>query len=531
MFIVRPRPLPNESLSSWRQRSGAENGFLRFPMPSTARSSADPDRSPNAQEQIWLADNFALPLEELPPLFLETRLAAIQKRDMFSPKLRWATVFGAKARPSAHGPTCCPACLRNDPIPYFRIQWRYAFLTDCPIHGTELIDCCPRCNQPLWPVAMFQLPEQKRWDGPSICPTCSFDLRLTEDKITSVRSSSAALWESMCANRVPEEFNHIQHLADWFDGIWVLSQMALRKNCQPVLSQLPTELLGALENRPVSAPLIETIPLAARRSIINIAIWLMGDWPSRFVDVARRSGISRTHFSPTAAVNPDWLNVCINQHLALHKRTVTSSQVSQAIDSLKDSGHPLTKSAVRDLLGVVESKAVDDVLSRREHARYDELLTLLRKFEKLIAGAPDSRDQRATAIRDYLITLLTILCQSDVEDICDMEMSAVDRALTTPIGEATEDDASTMLIRTRTAEINHLYETVVRPRFINPDNKSSHWFLGRLGENLAGHTVRARISAMMKNGFPVDLWKSVDVFRYVLGKPPFGRRILRRMMH
>lgn len=530
MFIVRPHPLPNESLSSWRQRSGAANGFRRFPLPNNLRSSADPDRSPNAQEQIWLAENFALPLEELPPLFLETRLVAIQKRDIFSPKLRWATAFGAKARPSPHGPTCCPACLRNDPIPYFRIHWRYAFLTDCPIHATELIDCCPRCSKPLWPIAIFQLPEKKHWDGLSHCPSCSFDLRLTEGKITSVLSSSADLWEAMCADRIPEQFHHCQNLADWFDGIWVLSQMVLRKNCQPILSNIPAELFGGLDNLPVSSPLVEILSLEARRSLINIAIWLMGEWPTRFVDVARRSGLSRTHFSPTAAVNPNWLTECINQHLALHKRSVTPSQVNEAIDSLKDAGHPITKSAVRDLLGVAESKAVDDVLSRREHARYDELLILLRKFEKLIAEAPDSRDQRATAIRDYLIILLTILCQSDVENICDMEISSINRVLTTSIEGITEDDASTKLIRTRTTEIKHLYETLVRPKFIDPDNKSSHWFLGRQGENLAGHTVRARISAMMKNGFPIDLWKSVDVFQYVLGTPPLGRRTLRRLM-
>jgi hypothetical protein len=43
----------------------------------------------------------------------------------------------------------CPACLAEDVIPYFRKQWRVAFVTICVRHGIMLLDRCPKCKSPL----------------------------------------------------------------------------------------------------------------------------------------------------------------------------------------------------------------------------------------------------------------------------------------------------------------------------------------------------------------------------------------------
>lgn len=40
----------------------------------------------------------------------------------------------------------CPRCLETDPIPYFRIHWRFACWLYCPDHACVMSDSCPECH-------------------------------------------------------------------------------------------------------------------------------------------------------------------------------------------------------------------------------------------------------------------------------------------------------------------------------------------------------------------------------------------------
>ncbi|WP_417277419.1 TniQ family protein [Castellaniella sp.] len=43
----------------------------------------------------------------------------------------------------------CPACLREDPIPYWRLTWRMAYFQVCPKHCCALLDHCQACHATL----------------------------------------------------------------------------------------------------------------------------------------------------------------------------------------------------------------------------------------------------------------------------------------------------------------------------------------------------------------------------------------------
>lgn len=47
---------------------------------------------------------------------------------------------------SASGIQYCPSCLAADQVPYFRREWRIAFITCCETHETLLADSCPKCG-------------------------------------------------------------------------------------------------------------------------------------------------------------------------------------------------------------------------------------------------------------------------------------------------------------------------------------------------------------------------------------------------
>lgn len=65
----------------------------------------------------------------------------------------------------------CPACLRQDKVPYFRKKWRVMFYTVCQEHECYMQDGCPKCGEKLNISKMY------RDDKPyTYCHRCGFEL-------------------------------------------------------------------------------------------------------------------------------------------------------------------------------------------------------------------------------------------------------------------------------------------------------------------------------------------------------------------
>jgi hypothetical protein len=73
---------------------------------------------------------------------------------------------------------CCPVCLREDPVPYWRLTWRMAYFLVCPKHHCVMLDRCLACN------AMLEAAPTRRgglFEGADqpicrFCPVCRADL-------------------------------------------------------------------------------------------------------------------------------------------------------------------------------------------------------------------------------------------------------------------------------------------------------------------------------------------------------------------
>lgn len=525
MFLLRPRPFLDESISSWRQRTGFANGFWKFPTFRSSRSATDPDRLPSLEEQEWLSENCCISPSAISELSIEARLAQFQNRDVFSPRFRWILMLGLH---SESGPMFCPECLRTDEHPYFRAHWRYAFLTECPIHESPLIDRCPQCKQQIWPTVVKSLPKLKPWRSFTHCPHCHFDLKSAQVQKTEMFSVSNELWRLLSSNGVPQKFASIPNLRDFFEGLWVLCQLLLRRSGQALLRQIPEEFGNEPSHPTKGLELIEGLASSQRRRIIASAYWLMEDWPERFLRVATIAGITKATFIPTSATNPAWLLETLDAELARHNKYITTGDVRQAINTLKDEGQRVSKKAVRYRLEVSESKVIDSVLSRRNHARPDELLTLIRNFEQRLAIASESRDQKATLLRDYLIFILSVLGKCPVDEICTLSANDVTNLISTAVIASPISPEIEKSLRVRAKALNSEYSIDVRPKFLESDSPPNRWFIGREGKAFAGHTLRERIAKMMRRDFAEDLWHSCDAFVHSLGTPPLGRRLQRR---
>jgi hypothetical protein len=90
----------------------------------------------------------------------------------------WVTQIGIRNRDRTGGLRCCPDCL-NSAVPYFKKEWRFAWVHSCPVHRRLLIEHCPHCFNAI-------TPHRCDMDHPLIyiCQRCEFDLRQSESEIS-----------------------------------------------------------------------------------------------------------------------------------------------------------------------------------------------------------------------------------------------------------------------------------------------------------------------------------------------------------
>jgi len=273
---------------------------------------------------------------------------------------------------------------------------------------------------------------------------------------------------------------------------------------------------------------IEGLRVDVRFRVIQAVLWLLEAWPGRFVTTCQSAKLSRKDFTSSRAYHPPWLQEVIDSHLTHHQRDqVSFGQIDQAVDELKRTGDSVSKSAVRRKLGVSESRAVDALLGQRRHATFKELLRLCGEFEKDLKYTPDSRDQKATLIRDYLIFLLSVLSDTSIDHICSLTQMEVSLLIENSSVEIVSNNCMFVIFK-RTREISKIYKESVYPKFYKEKISGNYWLIGREGKEYAGHAARERIAKMIRRCLPRDLWNSADAFLHSLHEnPPQGRRAKR----
>ncbi len=519
MFLIRPKPLLSESLSSWRQRAGVANGFRRYPRPDGLYSWAEPDCFPALKEAQWLQDEYRLQPEDVRAMCLEAVGNNISFDFGRTKKLRWV-IPCANRKVWNLGGSCCPLCLEEDEIPYFRLSWRFAFITHCPKHGCPLIEQCSTCSTLLWPTNVRNISTNRQFDFRN-CHSCGSALEACGDMHEPLMSTSRVLWDCATTQLVPAHLKQAKNSCEVFSALWAISQLLLRKNASGIWKFFPDDFSKfdrGKFNFGEGINTIELLPNEARRSVIDAAYWMISEWPNHFVLISQKAHLSRYLFSPIWLSQPQWMTNVIEENLSIRTIGITSLQVHAAIDSIKDAGKPVSKMAVRRVLGVSESLAINEILSQRRTGSLGELKRLCGMFEHRLMTVSDSRDQKASLIRDYLIFLVSALLNQKIEKVCLLTKDSVATLLSTESLHGVSCTPLYKLISHRANQLNDIY--LEQYRLLNPDFLicDGRMFLARNGDVLAGHTVRDRITKMMKSGFPPDLWKSADVFLGVIGK-------------
>ena len=217
----------------------------------------------------------------------------------------WISALGARNTKRRSGLQYCPACLRDDGIPYYRLQWRFSWHVGCEHHHCLLLDRCPHCGAPFEPHRLHAE------DGHvAVCATCSGNLRGV-GAITPCSDDAMAF-----QNAGDEAIRHgrSQFMAQltetdaWFVGASFLSALLRRAN------RSDAEALHAfLESMGIAAPAlpldpgtgVELLGTAERHLLLDVLWKLMRTDLAEVSMHLQKSGITRQGFVSKGERMPD----------------------------------------------------------------------------------------------------------------------------------------------------------------------------------------------------------------------------------
>ncbi|WP_370877069.1 TniQ family protein [Acidovorax sp. A1169] len=195
----KPGPLDRELLTSWLARVAIHDGCDPLVLTSAIWPkwrvwTVDADRSLADEHVRRVASWFGLPPEKVTSATLMgigQRLHGSLKPNL--PLWPWIVSLGNRNRLRRAGMPFCPECLASDTQPYYRLDWRLAWIVGCELHGARLVDRCERCGAVAEPHRSVAATGDL-----AHCVACGFDLRCTQRSPVDIQ----ALGFQLLATRV-----------------------------------------------------------------------------------------------------------------------------------------------------------------------------------------------------------------------------------------------------------------------------------------------------------------------------------------
>jgi len=175
-FLIVPKPLEDELLSSWLTRMAIKHRrvlstFLSLFVRNNGHeiSKIDIDFLYNEKFFDSLYRKSNLSKKEILSLSLRSEEGHLFTCNdcLYPPK----QIRKLTDKRTHNGLMYCSKCLAEDSIPYFRKKWRYFFYNACPKHKIFLTDRCWRCYEKI------NFSQIKHFNEICTCPKCEKDLR------------------------------------------------------------------------------------------------------------------------------------------------------------------------------------------------------------------------------------------------------------------------------------------------------------------------------------------------------------------
>ncbi len=364
-YLIRPHPYPGEALSSWRQRSGWANGYKLYPTPDERTRRVDSDLGLQTGVMEWLAEGHLLDPQRLRSLTLFDYVGRVVADLNLRDQPRWwlRARYGNSAK--KYGSMFCPHCLSMDPDPYFRLVWRFGFVTACVEHECGLLDHCPECLHPPWPSGLGVKGKlSSQFTSLAYCWQCGYDLR------RAISNPIDASLTQRLIKGVEENFvqfgNEKTTALNALSSLWATSQIFLRKSSRQWLIFCGGRwgaLAASLSHDVVTEKSIGGLNVTDRAILLQGAWDVISAGRDSFVQFCRETQLKRMHFDGADKVQPTWMTALIDQELPTRLRpAVSDSQILAFIEERKKSkGKEPYKYELRDKYGVHYERLAADL--------------------------------------------------------------------------------------------------------------------------------------------------------------------------
>lgn len=191
-----------------------------------------------------------------------------------------------------YGLQCCTKCLAEDEIPYWRKQWRLAFVVGCARHEVLLLDSCPACGTRL--SLSKRLARQKL----TVCRSCTFDLLDYKESLPfrePIVSLQRKLLRMLKTGTVEIEPGIVIHSTEFFS---ILQKIFKLCSLQHNIKRSST-LLDYFQDKSLVLPLnilskknhVERLGVVERQTVMYVVDYLLMGWPNRFIEMYKRNNI------------------------------------------------------------------------------------------------------------------------------------------------------------------------------------------------------------------------------------------------
>lgn len=401
LWPVHPHRLPDELLSFWILRTAHANRIKlqTFTNVTFGRDASpwarDIDRSASPVFLATLAERTGSTLDELKGGMLSGYEGIVFERHNAAGNTPWILPLGIYHRTRrAYGMQFCPECLFWDEVPYFRRRWRLAFATICDRHGTLLHDRCPECQAP---VIYFRNDLGLRWKGSlsghTLCWRCQCDLRraptwgadwLDAETYVALRSLLTFIDDGLGVAG-PHCFDYATlFLAILHRACEMLASNGTRRRYDR-LKEVVSRETGLALPRSLGPAAFEGLTLVDRHRVVLCALWLLMQWPERFVRVCGEAGLSRAFVLGDMVNAPYWFDRLLKCQLDRSTYIVSAEEAHHGAAYLAHSRTGISRKALQRVLGRRDNRATAGYASKKSplwpatDQEFDQLLIALEK--------------------------------------------------------------------------------------------------------------------------------------------------------
>jgi hypothetical protein len=364
LLPIHPQPKKGEILSSWMVRLSISNHFQLHTFYSKllgynhAIWNRDVDRNPSTTLLEILADCSGCSLNRIKSMTLGNFDGLLYEDVRLNGVAKWILPIGVFHRMHRRrGMQCCPLCLQQD-VPFFSLKWRVSMFAICEVHKCFLIDACPQCGATIeyhrLGIARGEFIPHTQL---SECAGCGFDLsrcpvarpglmpeRVITEYVEILRMISKNQWNGTL------HFPAVYPLS-FFDGFKALLRLVNKRSAtalrERINAQFPIDLT-------VNSEVVEFgyLSIDQRFKLIVTCIWLLHDWPNRFVSIMQDSHLSRSRVTENPEGLPFWLSQTLNEHLDRRIYVPSREEIASLKNYLVAKGDIVSTISIARMLGI-----------------------------------------------------------------------------------------------------------------------------------------------------------------------------------